>query len=198
MASPPRPRLGVTRLWTLLPLALASLPKSNLSTVSAAWLAPRRPFGGPPGSFHRRNRDTELAALWNQTSTEALEGEEGDDEDRVNANNANVLEGSSCGSNKDLYQSQVGSFPAPGNVYGDFYNAVREDADEESTATTENEEASSMGAEELVIDESLSQSLSERFTTTGRRYHHTNAEMNVYTTDGSTTGSEREMAYHKE
>ena len=33
-----------------------------------AWLAPRKPFNGPPGNFHKRNRDQDVNALWNHTS----------------------------------------------------------------------------------------------------------------------------------
>ena len=48
-------------------------------SVARGWLAPRRPFNGPPGHYNRRNRDQDVNALWNNTSLENDDAMDGDD-----------------------------------------------------------------------------------------------------------------------
>ena len=128
--------------------------------VVTAWLAPRKPFSGPPGSFHRRNRDTEmLTALWNQTSIAECDEENEADEKQVLPN--------------------VSQFPSPRN---EDHEAEEQEQEEKEIQTSKEKEAVMVKSKndktkekekiamELLIDESLSLS---RYTTNKSMQHET-------------------------
>lgn len=115
-----RRRAVICHRYCYLPAVALFFATAAPISTTVAWLAPRKPFHGPPGNYHRRNRDQDVNALWNHTT--GIE----DDEDSGSLRDKDVvaettwpLAVDSVQRGETIYQSHENMNEEVSDAYGD-------------------------------------------------------------------------------